>query len=420
MTNPAPNPPPGGTRLRDPEQLNQAIRLTSRSIWILLTGLGLCVAGVVAWGFLGRLDFHAQGQGILMRNASEVVNVVARAGGTVSEIHVTPGTRVDAGAVLVSVRLDEVSEQLKQAKVTLDAQRAELDRRKAQSDSDIARRKADLEQSLVSLHADIDAADKNRTMLRQLYADYTTQLQKGLATREQVQGAYDRLNGVGVQIREMNDKLAAQKTQQIEFENTVAANIADLTMRVIDAEAHYRSLQLQHELGATIRSPVAGVVTEITTQINQPVIGQDKLLVVESGNAAQSLIVHAYLPIDQGKRVAVGMPAQVSPDSIEGAIYGAIRGTVASVSTLPMSRDGLLAVIGNPALVATMMEAGAPIEIKIELEADSKAPSGLRWTSSTSPPTPVTPGTTATSRIVVDRVSPVSLIIPILQTWTRS
>lgn len=420
MPNAAANSPPHAARLRDPEELNQAIRLTSRSIWVLLTGLGLCVVGVVAWGFLGRLDFHAQGQGILMRNASEVVNVVARASGTVSAIHVATGMRVAAGDVLVSVNLDEVSEQLAQAKITLDAQSAELAKRKATSVQDIARRRSNLEQELASLQADIAAANKNRTMLGQLYDDYSAQLRRGLATREQVQAAFDRLNTVVDQIRQMTNRLSSAQTQQVEFENSVSSNISDLTMRVIDAESRYNTLQLQRDLGATIRSPAAGLVTEITTQINETVMPRDKLLVVETGNAAQALIVHAYLPINQGKRVEAGMAAQVTPTSIDGGIYGSIRGTVLSVSSLPMSRDGLLAVIGNPAMVTTMMATGAPIEIKIALETDRSTPSGLRWTSSDSPPTPVTAGTTAISRIVIDRVSPVSLIIPIMQTWTRS
>src|SRR5262249_45051738 len=158
MSNAEADTPTSARVLRNPEQLNQAIRLTSRSTWILLTGLGLCVAGVVAWGLLGRLDFHAQGQGILMRNASEVANVVARAGGTVSVIHVTSGARVAAGDILVSVKLDEISEQLAQAKITLDAQREELDKRKASSQRDVARRKADLEQELTSLRADLAEA----------------------------------------------------------------------------------------------------------------------------------------------------------------------------------------------------------------------------------------------------------------------
>jgi HlyD family secretion protein len=405
--------------LHDPEHLNEAIRLTARSTWILLAALGLCVAAVIAWGFLGRLDFHAQGQGVLLLDRSEVANVVARAGGTVSTIRVVPGQRVAAGDVLASVRLDEIAERRDQAKVALDAQRRELDKYRATSAADVTRRKADLDLLVKSLQADLAEADKNRAMLQKLYDDYVVEVQHGLATREQMQATFDRLNDVQQSIRQMTDKLSTSKTQQIEFEDEVARNISDLSMKVIEAKSRYDDLQVQFDVGSTIRSPVAGTVSEITTQLNQTVTAGDKLMVVESGTSARSLVAHAYMPIDQGKRVAVGMPAQISPTSIDDRIYGSIRGTVSSVSTLPMSRDGLMAVLGDPALVATMMAGGAPIEIEITLDADPRTADGLSWTSSVSPPTPVTAGTTVVSKVVVDRVSPVSLILPIAETWTH-
>ncbi len=405
--------------VRDPEHLNDAIRLTSRSTWILLSGLLLCVAGVIVWGFLGRLDFHAKGQGVILLDQSAVANVVARAGGTVSEIHVTTGTKVAVGDLLVTVRLDELEERRNEAATALKAQQDELARYQATSTGDINRRKADLDQEIASLNANLEESDKSRTMLEKLYNDYVSQVARGLATREQVQQAFDRLNNTRQSIRSMTDKIASEKTQQIEFENQIARNLADMRMRVIDAESKLKDLDVQLEVGSRIRSPAAGEVSELTVQKNQTVTSGMKLLVIEATDGRAGMMVHAYLPIDQGKRVEVGMPAQVSPSSIDERIYGSIRGKVSRVSTLPMSREGLQAVLGDPALVATMMTGGAPIEVQIELERDASTADGLAWTSMSSPPTRVTPGVTAASRIVVDRVRPISLILPITETWTH-
>jgi len=403
----------------DPEHLNQAIRLTSRSTWILLTGLGLCVAGIIVWGILGRLAFHAQGQGVIMLRSGEVANVVARAGGTVSEIHIKPGQKVRAGDLLVSIKLDEISERLSNAKLAFQSQRAELTKYADTSVADISRRNADLQQLLTSMKKDLAAASKNRDILQQLYTTYQSDLQRGLATREQVQSAFDRLANADQSIHEMNEKISSAQTAQIEFENTVGRNMSELRMKVIEAESTYNDLQVQFNIGSSIKSPVAGIVSEVTTQLNETVATAEKLAVIEAGGSSTNLLVHAYLPIDQGKRVRNGMPAEISPTSVDDRIYGSIRGAVTAVSALPMSRDGLLAVLGDPALVATMMEAGAPIEVEIELETDPQTTDGLRWTSMVSPPTPITPGTTVMAKIVVDRVSPVSLILPIAEIWTR-
>jgi HlyD family secretion protein len=418
-----PNLLPGKTDLsrplHDPEQLNEAIRLTSRSTWILLIALVLCVAGVVTWGFLGRLAFHATGQGVILLERSVVADVVARAGGSVEQIHVMPGAKVARGDMLVTVKLDEVAERREQALIALQAQRSEYEKYSKSSAVDVARRRHDVENEIKSLQASLAEAEKNRVMLQNLYDNYVSEVERGLATRNQEQAAFDRLISVRESIRQMTDQIHKSRTQQIEFEDQVSRTLAELRMKVIDAEATYRDLNVQFEVGSTIRSPVDGTVSELTTQVNATVAAGMKLIVVESGTSERRMIVHAYLPIDQGKRVAAGMPALISPSSIDEQIYGSIRGEVKQVSMLPVSREGLLAVLGDEALVNMMMASGAPIKIEITLDSDPQTKDGLRWTSSASPPTAITAGTTATSRIVVERVAPVSLVLPIVRTWTH-
>jgi HlyD family secretion protein len=405
--------------IRDPERLNEAIRLTSRSTWILLAALALCAAGVVTWGVIGRLAFHAKGPGVILLDRSAVEDVVARAGGTVMQVHKSPGDKVEIGDLLVSVRLDEVDARLKQARVTLDAQRDELDKYSKSSAADVVRRKQDLDQEVKSLQTSLVEANESVEMLQNLYDSYAKELASGLATREQVQAYFDRLTTARQSVRQMTDQISKLQTQQIEFEDQVARTLADFRMKVIGAQGTYEDLQVQYEVGSRIRSPAAGTITEITTTMNATVATGTKLAVVESGTAARKFIVHAYMPIDQGKRVNVGMPARVSPSSVDEQVYGSIRGKVSRVSLLPMSREGLLAVLGDTALVNTMLAAGAPIEVEIALEANPETKGGLRWTSDTMPPTPVTPGTTASARIVVDRARPIALILPIVETWTH-
>jgi HlyD family secretion protein len=213
----------------------------------------------------------------------------------------------------------------------------------------------------------------------------------------------------------MNDKMASLQTQQIEFENDVARTLADLRMKVTAAQGTLQDLDVQLEFGGSIRSPSKGFVTEISTQPNAIVSSSSQLAVVETGEEA--LVVHAYLPISGGKRVAVGMEAQISPTSVERDIYGSLRGRVTSVSALPVTRQGLMNVIGDEALVAQLMAAGAPIEVQMTLESDPNTPSRLKWTSSSGPPLQITPGTTAQAMIRVQRERPIALVIPLAQTW---
>ncbi|BBD41371.1 NHLP bacteriocin system secretion protein (plasmid) [Aminobacter sp. Y103A] len=405
--------------LRDPEHLNQAIQLTSRSTWILLVALALFVAGAVAWGLLGRLAFHARGQGVILLDRSVVADVVARTGGTVAQIHVKPGDMVTRGDLLVTVKLDEVAERLEQARIAVQAQRAESENYDKTSHADVERRRQTLNQEISSLKASLADAEKNREMIQGLYEGFVTEVKRGFATRIQEQLEFDRLIDVQRSIRQMTDQIRKLQTEEIEFEDLVHRSLTELRIKVIDAEASYRDLQVQFKVGSAIRSPVDGTVSEITTQPNATIAAGMNLITVESGTLERRMIVHAYLPIDQGKRVVPGMHALISPSSIDEQIYGSIRGQVSQVSLLPVSRGDLLAVLGNEALVNTMMGAGAPVRIEIELEADPDTRDGLHWTSAARPLTEVTPGTTAAVKIVVDRVNPLSLVLPIVRTWTR-
>lgn len=409
----------GSRAPQDPEHLNEAIQLTSRSTWILLIALALCVVGVVVWGLLGRLVFHANGQGVILLDHSVVADVVARAGGTVAQIHVKPGDTVARGDLLVTVTLDEIAERRKQALAAAQAQRSEYEKYQKTSSADVARRRQNLDQEVTSLKASLVASEKNRAMLQTLYENYVSEVKKGLATRNQEQATFDRLTSVGDSIRQMTDQIQKLQTAQIEFEDQVSRALAEIRMKVIAAEASYRDLQVQFEIGSAIRSPVDGTVSEITTQPNTTVAAGMKLVVIESNTSEKRMVVHAYLPIDQGKRVTVGMPALISPTSVDEQIYGSMKGQVRKASMLPVSREGLLAVLGDETLVNTMMAAGAPMSIEIALDADPDAKDGLRWTSAASPPTAITPGTTAAARVVVDRVAPLSLVLPIVKTWTH-
>jgi HlyD family secretion protein len=411
--------PADAHRLRDPEHLNDAIRLTSRSTWILLVTLVLCIGVILAWGFFGRLSFHALGQGVVLRDRSAVSEAVAWTNGTVLKIHADVGQRVAVGDPLVSIRLDEVEERYVQAKKKHDAQQAELDRYDGASRSDITLRQKDLDQELKSLEDGVAGAQQNLAILQRMYTDASSDLARGLGTRATMQSAFDRLTTVQQNMRQMTDKLSSLKTQQIEFENSVTKTVAQLRMQVISAEAEVRDLEVQLRVGSTIRSPAAGTVSAVTTQLNATVTTGKQLAVIQSRTDVETLVVHAYLPIDQGKRVAAGMAAQVTPTSIDQQIYGSIRGRVLSVSDLPMSREALLAVLGDATLVSQMIRSGAPIEVQIALEADPNTASGLRWTSSTGPPSRVTPGTTVTSRIVYEQMAPIALILPIVETWTH-
>ena len=45
-------------RVSSPESLNDYIRVTSPSVWIVLLALVVLLAGMLAWSFFGRIEVH--------------------------------------------------------------------------------------------------------------------------------------------------------------------------------------------------------------------------------------------------------------------------------------------------------------------------------------------------------------------------
>lgn len=45
-------------RVSSPEQLNDYIRVTSPSVWIVLIALVVLLVGMLAWSVLGRIEVH--------------------------------------------------------------------------------------------------------------------------------------------------------------------------------------------------------------------------------------------------------------------------------------------------------------------------------------------------------------------------
>ncbi|MBT3808689.1 MAG: NHLP bacteriocin system secretion protein, partial [Rhodospirillaceae bacterium] len=84
-------------KLRDPQQLDTAIRLTSTSGWIALASIGVIIVISVVWVFAGSLPFRANGLGVLRETNSEIFPVPSTISGRVEEVTVDVGDPVKEG-----------------------------------------------------------------------------------------------------------------------------------------------------------------------------------------------------------------------------------------------------------------------------------------------------------------------------------
>lgn len=163
---------------------------------------------------------------------------------------------------------------------------------------------------------------------------------------------------------------------------------------------------------------VAGIVGDLNIRTGSFVnVGDRVLTLVEESKRLQAVL---FLPADQGKRVSPQMEVRLSPTTVQQERYGMLLGRVRSVSPYPITESEMSEILGNPDLVKIILGEGnvfesAPITVKVDLQLDSSAPSGYRWTSRGGPNYQLTSGLLCQSQTVTSSERPVELVVP----WIR-
>ncbi len=117
-----------------------------------------------------------------------------------------------------------------------------------------------------------------------------------------------------------------------------------------------------------------------------------------------------FVSATQGKSIAVGMSADISPSTAPSAQYGTIVGTVAQVSPLPITTNALEQLVGNrPGLVNQVDKLGSVLEVLVTLSRNTRTLSGYQWTSGSGPPYPITPGTLLSGQVILASIHPSSI-----------
>ena len=118
-------------KLRDPQQLDSVITLTTPRTWLILLSFGLIISGFTVWGFVGSLPLKVHGLGTFLMSGSSVFVVKAPGGGEVAEINISEGDQVAAGSRVVVLKSPELRERV----ATAERELAQLrDQRKLQAE----------------------------------------------------------------------------------------------------------------------------------------------------------------------------------------------------------------------------------------------------------------------------------------------
>ena len=411
-----------------PDQLATSLRLVSPGYTAAVIGLACLVGAAVIGAALVRVPISVAGTGVVLSSKGVLEFTIASAHeGRVTDMLVSVGQHIAPG--------QEIAKIVQPALVS--------DLRLAQSELDLVNqedaRVRTLQATVTSLY------DNVRRQQEQNSRESVEQLKQRLALLERMAQGQDALhrNGdttlerilrVQADLADVRDRLASKRSEglalaldrdekQAQYERELQA----LQGRRAQAERQIARLKSRIDNETVVRSTQDGVVSEVKVypgdlvKYDTPLVS---LLPVDETFSnlhpgATHLVAEVLVAAKDGKKVEPGMRVLVEPTSVRRDVYGAIDGVVTQMSDVPASPEQLRHMLRNDDLVRKLTADGPPFLSTVELTRDPKTRSGFRWTTSAGPQSSVTAGTMLEARVLTERVSVLSLLLPAVKELLR-
>lgn len=459
-------------RLSSPERLDTLMHVISSKDWVALIVLGSLLVGGTIWSIVARIPITVEGRGIFIQ-PRQIVDFQSSIGGQIKILNVKNEQCVKKDDIIATIEPAELNKQLQLArekltqikaqvqdasllsqqriqieKNTINNNRISLEQRlndtrtlapmlRDKEISAISQQRQSLQQRLNDANTLVPVmqsrfqqrqklanegvlskdtllqAEQEYVQARQTVADIQAQLKQLEAQNSNIERQYleqmRSMSDIQVQLGELNTRAKRIDQESVETTNQRTREIQEVTREI-------ERLEQQIKQNSQILSPQDGCILELTATPGQVVQPGMKLGTFRVGKDEEPTIGIAYFSIKEGKKIKPKMPIFVTPDTVQRERFGGIVGEITNVSSLPVTKEGALSVIGHPELVRNLIgETGAAIEITANLKTDPNTISGYKWSSSKGPESKITPGTTATVRVTIEQRSPITFVLPFLR-----
>lgn len=363
-------------KMASPERLDEMMMVTSPKGWLTLAAVGLLLVAAIFWSLFGTIPVKVRGNGILKRGEA-VLDVSSGASGRLDQIAVQPGDVVSEGDVIATVSQPDLSLRIENTQEELETLLQQT------------------EEQAIGAGRVLAQLQSQRRDLRERIATQESLASRGLVTK---------------------NTLLSSKAQLASVEQSIAQHEVTRSARKNRLDEVRRELEeLESKLAGSsqIKSPYAGRVLEMMVDPGNLVGAGTRLLTLEALEGPIDAVI--YIPAADGKKVRQGMEVRVSPSTVRAEEYGFIIGEVHSVSTYPVTPEGIARVLRNEKLVQALAGEAAPIEVVAALIEDLDTESGFRWSSSEGPPNKVFTGTICSASVIVEKRRPISYVLPIFK-----
>ncbi|HYH01558.1 MAG TPA: NHLP bacteriocin system secretion protein, partial [Bacillota bacterium] len=262
----------------------------------------------------------------------------------------------------------------------------------------------------------------------------------GVSSRYELEGAVTKLDSAKMQVeiaehgvKTAENNVRSDETQVAQLKakraggSTLSEGQMNLRMlqtqlaekkatKVMEIEKQINELTLRLETNGAVVSPVDGRVLEVRVKkrdLSQ--MGASMISIVKEGQFVNNLEVVLYVAAEEGKKIAPGMEAQISPTIVKREDYGFMVGKVTWVAEYPSTSQNMLQTLGSQELVQKMAKNGAPIEVHVELIPDNATVSGFKWSTLKGAPVKIDIGNLCNGTVIVSTQKPMNMVIPYIK-----
>ncbi|MBW4506299.1 MAG: NHLP bacteriocin system secretion protein [Scytonematopsis contorta HA4267-MV1] len=458
-------------KVASPEQLDQLIRVVNPKRWLSLFALGSLVAAGTTWSIIGRIPIIVNGQGVIVY-PSKVVSVQASQPGRILSLNVEVGDKVKKGQVLATIDQSELQKQLQLQRDKLaqlrfqdeTANLAQIQRFNIEQEA-IAKQRQTLEQSLQTVKSltpvlrekGSDVLKRERENLKQRlqtlreleptlkkrWDDRQSLALQGAVPRDtslqarqdyinakaQINEAESQLNQLEVketdserqyltnlnQVNELEAQLKTLKSRQAVQQEQDSTTAINRKKEIQETQRVIAQLESQLKQNSQIISAHTGTILEVTAKPGQQLEPGIGIGTISAQQSSDKLINVVFLPVSEGKKIKLGMPLQITPSTVKREEFGGITAKVIKIYEFPVTQQGAASLVGNPDILPGVMAQGPQLAVFTEMERDSSSKSGFKWSSSKGPEIKITPGTTTSVRIMIDKQAPIVFALPFLK-----
>jgi HlyD family secretion protein len=407
----------GGTEskpVKSSEHLNQRISVIPPAMRLLAFSTTVLVVAALVWAVFGTVPTRVYGSGVVIADLEGNFAVATVTAGPVTEVLVQPGDKVKAGATIVVIEQKLLAVRIQNAESELRHLENNLAILKEAHLKQIEHTDETTKRQVTAIDEQVSKYGVLRDRLNELVASYKTLRQKGMISENELLAKQQQADQIELSLAD-----AAAKKIMVQLVAETKRDDLQEMQRVKKVEIELKKAELERlkaemAVGTNVTAPISGVIREL--RVGRGEVAAAGAVVATMGEERDGHFqVVTLLRGDSRKRVAVGMEAQVVPDSVKREEYGSMKGRVLRVSAQDVSDEDVDRILHNRQLTKSLFDGQQALLARIDLVPTTDNKSGFEWWSGKGPPFKILPGTVANIDVIVERVRPITLVIPALR-----